>query len=342
MNKTILVFFFDCGIIDDNFKEEKGIIMEVNQDNINIINKKFDEAKFDDYLLKNHEYLFRLFNALDEKTESHHDGYPLVTHMNNLKTLYLSSKFLGMYDKKYEFHLWHDYFWWRVYSDSKLNIGEGKYHQRKDIKEYLIRYSKCRNISDVLSLVHEYIHHISSRFPKVIDDTESYIVYCEMLSILGELNCLDYLYNKGYQASEVETLRVYTRYQHQDNINAFLFTEPLLKRFLSGKTITPTYLEDLIDTNAFYNKLGIKGINQNINVLASNEISGGLSYSHPLGLIWASTLHQDHISNEDFNNLIKNINILELEEFEKLLPRKSMDELVDSTIKEFDFKRKVI
>lgn len=318
--------------------------MEVNQEKIDIINKKFDEAELDDYLLKNHEYLYRLFNMVDEKTEweYYNGGYPLETHMNYLHNLFLASQFLGVYDKKYGYRLWKDYFCCRVVRDEKFDFDQGKYIKDKTTREHRIWYPKYNNLCNLLVLVHEYIHHLSSRFPHILEDTVSYNVYCELLSILGELNCLDYLKAKGYQASELETLRDAIRRRYQQNIWGYLFTEPLLKRFLSGKTITSAYLEDLIDMDEYYNKIGVKGISQNINVLADNEISESLSYTHPLGLIWASALHQDHISDEEFNNLIKNINTLELEEFERMLPRKSMDELADATIKEFNFKRKVI
>lgn len=322
----------------------KGITMEVKQEKLDIINKKFDEAKLDEYLIKNHEYLANLFSMVDEKTEwqYYNGGYPLKTHMNYGKMMLLASQFLGIYDKKYGYKLWKDYFCFHIVREDNFDFDQGKYTRNKDMREYLIRYPKYNNLSSLLVLVHEYIHHLSSRFPHILDDTDSYNVYCELLAILGELNCLDYLKNKGYQVSELETLRDNIRKRYQQDICAYLFTEPLLKRFLSGKTITLTYLDDLRAINEYYKMIGLKGIKQNINVLANNEISASLSYSYPLGLIWASSLHQDHISNEKFNNLIKNINILELDEFEKLLPEKRIDELAMSTVKEFDFKRKVI
>lgn len=71
-----------------------------------------------------------------------------------------------------------------------------------------------------------------------------------------------------------------------------------------------------------------------------DKLERTLSYSHPLGMILASSLHQDMISNETFVKMMDMINISELEEFEKLLPNKSIEELAKDTAKEFNFRIK--
>lgn len=315
--------------------------MEINQSNLDIINERFYKAKFDSYLLNNHKYLFELFNKVDELTNwSEFSGLrPLKKYVSSLKTIMLAREFFSEYRLDYGRKLFYDLMHDNIHREKTFTYHDGKYSRCSDVGVYDVFYPKNNNIGDFLVLVHEYIHHLSSLFPDVREDTISYDAYGEMLAILGELKGLDFLSRDESLKEDIDAYRILLRQEYQNNINIFLLTEPLLDIFIERKSIRVEDIKILLNENPFYKVIGERRIGNNLESLLKDELEKALSYSHPLGMILASSLHQDMISNEDFVKMMDMINISELDEFEKLLPNKRVEELAKDTVREFNLKK---
>lgn len=108
--------------------------------------------------------------------------------------------------------------------------------------------------------------------------------------------------------------------------------------YLSEENLTENRINELLSSNSFYKFIGEQGVCNNLNLLVTTDLKDSLSYIHLLGMIKGASLHQDGISNNIFVELIDTINTIEIDEFERLLPRKSDIELSNDTIKEFSFK----
>lgn len=217
--------------------------MEINQSNLDIINERFYKAKFDSYLLKNHKYLFELFNLVDEYTNWNEFAglRPLKKHISSLKTIILAREFFSEYSFVYGRKLFYDLMHDNLHREKTFTYHDGKYSRFADTGVYDVFYPKNHNIGDFLVLVHEYIHHLSSLFPDVREDTISYDAYGEMLAILGELKGLDFLLRDESLKEDIDAYRILLRQEYQNNINAFLFAEPLLDIFIAGKSISVEY-----------------------------------------------------------------------------------------------------
>lgn len=318
--------------------------MELKQDMLDMIYDKFCSFDSDPYLLENHKTLFNLFYMVNRKTnwDNYKGSVPLTEPFPKLKTLYLESEFLSSLHPKYRRKFIADCIRRRFSQIGDFSSTEGSYYQNI-FDYYRIDYPKNFNIGDFVVLIHEYIHHLSSQFPKIKEVTFSYNVYKEGLSILGELKCLDFLKERGIPQSEIEIYKEYLREGRQSNLRSFLFTEPLFEIYLSKEKLTEDKIGELLNSNSFYHSMGEKLVYFNLNTLSSltdSKFADNLSYVHPLGMMIAASLHQDGISNEGFVELIDKINILEIHEFERLLPQKSGTELVNDTVKEFNFQKR--
>ncbi|MDE6292689.1 MAG: hypothetical protein K2L98_03315, partial [Bacilli bacterium] len=123
---------------------------------------------------------------------------------------------------------------------------------------------------------------------------------------------------------------------------SFLFAEPILDLHIDGKSLTEENLVRLIKSNPFYALIGEQGIIKNLELLEKDDLKTSLSYIHPLGMGYASSLYKNGITDQEFVELIETINRVEIEEFEELLPKRSYHELARDTADVFNFTKKII
>ncbi len=312
--------------------------MKIDQSLLNTIYDKFNSFNIDPYLLQNHKDLFNLFYMVDTMTDwnNYSDLSPLQKQFSKKATLRLASKFLYSLNSQYKTKFIIDYAKNKL---TQVNITSGKYIRDLSLNCYEIFYPNDSNINDFSALIHEYIHHLAAKFPKLKNDTSSYNVYSETLSILGELKSLDFLEQYGFPITQINIYKSYIRKLHQNNLNSFLFAEPLLDIYLSGQKLNEEIINELLNSNSQYKLIGKYGVINNIYRLIEDDLAHSLSYKHPLGMIKAASMHQDRISNKDFSKLIDTINLMEINDFEMMLPQKSKIELANDTIKEFSFKK---
>lgn len=257
---------------------------------------------------------------------------PLKHYTEDKMTLfYLEHEFLYSLNPKYSLSL--------SENCKKIKANKEAFYSRRLNKDwYRVYYEFNSTIEDFSVLTHEYIHHLSAQFPKIKTDTSAYSVYTECLSLLGELKCLDFLKSISSSQDEINKCIKIIRNRYQQNINHFLTIEPLLDIYLSKEKFSADKIEELLDHNPFYKAIGENLVFQNISLLAKEpQIEICLDYQHPLGMIKAASLHQDQISNDYFSYLIDIINTVEVDEFEKILPQKTIPELVTDAANEFNF-----
>lgn len=316
--------------------------MEVDRQTLKTINEKFYNAQFDYYLIRNHEELFNLFSLLESYTDwCNYSGLnPLTSRVSRKNTLNLANSFLTSLSPDYRKKIWYDFFRFRLIGRKNYTETEGEFHRNFLLGIYWIFYPKNRNIGDLLALIHEYIHCISANYFKTYKSTSSYKVYCELLSILGELKLLDFLLKNDFPEEEIKLYKDYIRQSYQHNINGFLFSEPILDLHIKGESLTEETLAKIMSDNPFYKLIGEHGVMQNLRVLENDDLKSSLSYIHPLGLAHASSLYKNGITDQEFVELIEAINQIEIEEFEELLPKRSNEELARDTADVFSFQRK--
>ncbi len=309
--------------------------MKINQDTLDTIYHKLNdiEQKLDSFLLENHKSLSYLFMHVEDMTEwENFEELPaLKEYINEETTLLLVRDFLFSLNPKYSNSFINDL--------DKIEVNKKSYYTRYLFSSwYRIYYSQNFNMDDGTSLTHEYLHHLASHFPKLKIDTSAHTTYTESLSILGELKYLDFLKSIGFSQYEINIQIKSIRKRVRNDTYAFLSFEPLLDVYLSKEKLTMDKMDELVNCNPFYKAIGKEGTAHNINLLASEKnYQEVLDYKHSLGMIQATSLHQDGISNEDFVNLIETINTVEIDEFEKLLPQKTKIELARDTANEFNF-----
>lgn len=196
--------------------------MKFDQRLLDIIYNKFSSADIDSYLLQNHKDLFNLFNMVDMMTDRNNYKGPLLLRESFSKKdiLHLENKFLSSLKPKYSHKFIADYIRGRLVQNDEFDSTTGTYH-RKAFGYYRIDYPKKFNLGDFSILTHEYIHHLSTQFPKIKKDTSSYNVYREVLSILGQLKSLDFLKKNVFPQSEIEIYKNYIRQSYQENFNTF-------------------------------------------------------------------------------------------------------------------------
>lgn len=310
--------------------------MELNQKLLDFVYDQFYSATLDGYFVKNYEKLFEII-SLTYSLLSYKNNNPFKMYFSKKDTIKLEKKFLASLNYKYKKQFSKDYKRKKVIGSGTEN---GMYFVDFIQNIYMIYYPSTFHIRDFELLTHEYTHHLPMQFSKRKENS-NYKVYSEMLSILGELKGLDFLKNCGIPKEEIEIYKNNRLIELKTEFELFLFIEPLLKIFLTSNHFTENHISELLETNPYYKKLGKENVAYNLNWLINhnNLNTGLLSYIHPFGLIWASSLHQDNISNKDFCNLIKIINTMEIQEFEKILPLRSSIELATATKKEFSLKK---
>lgn len=308
----------------------------MNQDLLNILYNKFENISFDSYLLKNHQQLASLFSLVDSSLGAN-ISIPYHTKFSWEYTLKLEEVFLCTLNTSYK-------------DSFKMDVAKGKivqekcdsgyYHRNFDLSEYKIYIPENFNISDFVVLSHEYTHHLSSLFPRKEEDSSAYFVYCEMLATLGELKSLDFLRVHNVSNYEINAYIQHMRTNYQNIYYVFSLVQPLLNLYLSKHKFTSEDILHLFYTVPFYSSFGVENMISNLEMLVSKDLEKCfLGYVHLLGMIWASSLHQSSISDEEFSLLINHINDLEVEIFEKILPDKSPRELATDIQKEFRYKR---
>lgn len=243
------------------------------------------------------------------------------------------------------------------------------YSRDRFFNDYTINFSKGNNLNNLVTLSHEYIHCLSCKYPEIKENTSAYTKYTEMLSELGELKFLDFLTDNLENNKNIDLYKKSYRARYNPILDRFLFVQPLLDLYLSKVEFIPEKFSEFYDTkfelnvkftieeienllkiNSYYRTLGrdrvIKKLNsmtKKENIFIENQIDRLEQYvdeyKHILGLGVASFLHQKGISSEEFVQLIEIINTVETDEFEKLLPKMSEDDLVYATKKEYCYKR---
>lgn len=311
--------------------------MDFNQSLLDCIYNRFYTTTLtpDGYLLKNHReisYLLKLMNSrLPIKKP-----LPFLESFSKKETINFEREFLASLNLQYKRQFNHDYRTRHIVSQKK---DYGKYIIEPDRNDYKIYYPETFFIKDFITLTHEYIHHLSFQFPNLKKESSGYRIYCEMLALLGELKALDFLQELGISEQEIECFKNNKLCEFKTS-QIFLLIEPLLSIFLSGKSLTEDSINILLETNQYYKALGKRNLLHNLNWLLNEDFNKWCSsYVYSLGLAWASSLHQDNISNDDFVKLIEVINTVEVTEFEKIFPSKNPMELASATEKEFSLKK---
>ena len=311
--------------------------MKRNQELLNAIYNQFYLAKLDGFFFFLHKDLSNLIRLLYSSLPFL-EILPFEEKFSSRKTLNLEKEFLTSLNPEYRKQFCSDYRGRHIISQKGK---KGNYYLDLKRNHYKIYYPKTFYIEDFERLTHEYIHHLSTQFPKIREESSSYKVYCEILSLLGELKGLDFLQDLGISKQEIEVYKNNRLKELRLGFEMFLFVEPLLHLFLSNNQLTEKHINELLETNQYYRILGKKDTIYNLNWLLSGNLEKGLSsYVYPLGLVYASSFHQDGISNEEFCKLIQTVNTVEVQEFETMLPNKSSTELIDAIKKEFCLKKR--
>lgn len=297
---------------------------------------QFNKAYFSPYLLKNHNKLFKIAYGINDIYQEAKEN----TEIDEKDLIKLEEKFLSSLKVGYKYKFKKDY---KNKKIIRVSGNTGTYKRDRRVYEYQIEFPEKNHIDSLIILSHEYMHHLSSKFPKIKQDTSAYQIYSEMLSILGELKCLDFLREYITCDEEIEIYKKNCRTYMQPIFNYFLFTEPLLELYLSKEIFLEKQIEELLETNPYYKRLGKKIVLKNIVSIANGKeffIEQDIEkYTYILGLAEASFLHQQNISNKDFVKLIEKVNTVEIEEFEELLPKMNEEDLVYATKKEYCYKK---
>ena len=310
--------------------------MELNQELLNAIYNQFYLTTLDGYLVKRHKELSNLTNLLYSSLPSV-KIIPFEKQISKRGTINLEREFLTSLNPEYRKQFDSDYRGRHIISKKGK---KGNYYLDLKRNYYKIYYPKTSHIEDFEKLTHEYIHHLSTQFPKIREESSSYKVYCEILSLLGELKGLNFLQNLGISEQEIEIYKNNRLKELKLGFEMFLFVEPLLHTFLLQDQLTESHINELLEINRYYKILGKKDTIYNLNWLLSGNLEKSISsYVYPLGLAWASSLHQDGISDERFCQLMETINTVDVREFETMLPNKNSIELVDAAKKEFCLKK---
>jgi len=321
------------------YLSEKEGGQSMKQNVLDTIYRGFDGIPIDPYLLEHHKELFNLFYCTEKALQKQKMTTlpPLHQLFTNEDTLQLEREFLTWLNPDYEEKFMADTK--NLFPYASPNNQKYCYMRNPSINAYAIYYPNHSTLEDSAILSHEYTHHLSAKFPDIKKDTSAYTTYCEKLSILSEFKFLDFLEEKNFPHEELEIYKQYIKARHTNNIRAFLTIEPLLEVYLANEKFTEEKLEELLIVNSFYNNLGKENTFYNLQTLTRTSYQKCLHYQHPFGMIQACSLHQNRISNEEFIHLIEIVNTVDVEEFERHLPKKSLLSLAEETACEFEFQK---
>lgn len=311
-----------------------------NQKLLKVINYKFNKLSIDSYLEDHHCELAELFSALKDSfdLEQIYDLPELIYFFPFDQTILLESRFLASLDEKYSKMFKEDLINGKLVPDA-TSYYKCFHEMNQKSDDYKVHFLHYDALDDLCTLSHEYMHHLSSQFPTIRLSSSAYKVYSESLSVLSELKTLDFLEQNEIAQEDLEHYRHYIIRRNRNNILSFLIVQPLFDFYLSSCHLTEENIESLLCENPVYQQLD--SVREALSLLADDSFSfkNALSYQHPLGMIHASSLHQDDISNKAFVHLIDTINTVELSQFERFLPKKTSSELIDATVSEFGFQK---
>lgn len=308
-----------------------------NKETLDIITETLSKEYLDYCLINYHNKFYELFNLCDLEL------YDIMNKKTFGPLQYVSISYTNEIVKEYFKSLPGKYFYKLLY-DMKTNKIEywdknvGNFNMEVGGRKYKFHIPKSNTLWDSFSLVHEFTHRLVADYPRRNYLTFSHEVYAEMLCILSELKFFDFLKDNNILVSDMLIVKDIRKQSFKEEMSSFMFLEPLLSKFLKNKKITPTSVNQLLgmpyyeDYSNVYNELEkLKQKPQNI--------IDFLDYTHPYGTIFASYLHQLGITDKEFIYLIKYVNRMELNEFNKLLPNSSYLGLVDKVKKEFSLEK---
>ncbi len=313
--------------------------MEIKAEVLDTIYKKFEEVPISPYLKERHNELFTIFYETAKVLKPIEILPPFQYNFSKEDVLFLEEEFLRSINPNYSKHFIKDYAKGNLCQYAFPYDNSYCYIKKPSINKYAIYYPNTQTIQDLTILSHEYTHHLTGKFPTLQKETSAYTTYCEMLSILAELKCLDFLSENSIAKEDLNIYKHHINKRHYNNISAFLTIQPLLEVYLAKEDLTEKKIDELLNRNPFYNNAGKENIVYNLQVLTKVPYQKCLYYQYPLGMIIAASLHQEKYSNEKFTDLIEIMNTIEVEEFEKRLPQKSAIEYARDMANEFNYQK---
>lgn len=313
--------------------------MRIEQALLDQIGKNFKFVKKDDYLLQNHEKLYDLFYKTALQLEKRKIP-PLKEAWEKEKVLEIEREFLASLSEEYAEKFLQDLNATIPRIIQTNSSPHYKCYHEKTSSSYEITYSKNHTLYDLLVLTHEYMHHLSTKYPEKKTINSTLDTYAEVISISGELKCLDFLQENGISTETELYKHLHIKKETENRFTSFILTEPLLNCYLQEGKLEEHHIQKLQKENPIYYNLDEKALLTYLNCLTNNnacELS--LSYEHAIGMILSSSLHQSAFSNKEFISLIETINTVGITEFHKLLPQKTNLELAQDTKKEFTYQK---
>lgn len=226
-----------------------GIRCLLTKEEYDILNQKIDVFLYEDYPVFEDDFLFeeRLCNIIIENLYPINQGHEVLYHskltLGQNKSVEYSLEILKMFRDKYSKYLQD------ILEDNQIIFEQGKDIDDKsyfDSRTSIIHMKMCQNISDVLTLIHEFIHFTNTR-KEYINSTTSY--YTECFSIFSELLAKDYIVKK-YPKYEKDVLKEHKNNfitLYQDNICLKVILE-LLKKKINGIQINQYELHEIMET----------------------------------------------------------------------------------------------
>lgn len=308
-----------------------------NKETLNVITKTLNEEYLDPYLVKYHKNFYELFNCCDIELnevllKNIAGSFQYISRESNYK---IAKKYFKHLSNKYSF---------KLYNDIKRNKIEyfdkqvGNFEMVVGGKYYKIYVTQYNTLMDSFVLVHEYTHRLVANCPKKRYFTSSHEIYAEMLCILSELKYFDFLNEQSILPSDILITKELRKQSFKEEISSFLFLEPILSSYLEIGHLSPTVMNNLLGRPYYENYINVYNQLENLKNKPENIIKY-LDYTHPFGTIFASFLHKKGISNNDFVKLINQVNKVELNEFSKMLPDVTYNDLIDKTKEEFSLKK---
>jgi len=206
-----------------------------------------------------------------------------------------------------------------------LNSISPLYQERFNKDKYLIKESNesyfdnekrtininfHNNITDSFVLLHEYIHNIANPWKNYQDMNDTYFLYSELTSILGEMLLKDYIIDK-YSITDINIQETYRLENIINEMRTYMILIPLYIIYKDKKSIT---IEDI---NILKNR-GLKYYYNNEYLNYINNIikdTPTIEYLHSLNYLLAVNIYKEGITLEEYHNMIEDISILSPLEF---------------------------
>lgn len=290
----------------------------------------------DSLFLQKHEFIYNLtkFCYYNMNWSSYQGPMPYHSPKDSLK---LVREYLKTIDINYEKSLKKDYFLRRI-----------KIHPKYDGSSYIglqILLSFCPfpvfferilieekdTLEDGVRMVHEYLHKLSFQLKEQKKMKQTYTLYREMVSILGEFRLLGYLEDQNViSSSELELLRDMRKESYYHNAISYLLCEPFVNIMIKEERLTEKGIQEYTDFHYSLNDITMTYAIKNFIQPPT------LSYQYLLGTPLAATLC--HISNEDFKRVIENVNRVGIEEYEEMLSKLPSESILISMKEQFEMR----